>query len=35
MNEEENRPLGARLFDSIDSGLETAGQFVASAAEDK
>ena len=35
MNEEENRPLGARLFDSIDSGLEKAGQFIADAAEDK
>ena len=35
MNKEENRPLGARLFDSIDSGLEKAGQFIADAAEDK
>ena len=35
MNEEENRPLGARLFDAIDSGIDTAGQFIAKAAEDK
>ena len=35
MNEEENRPLGARLFDAIDSGIDTAGQFIADAAEDK
>ena len=35
MNEEENRPVGARLFDAIDSGIDTAGQFIAKAAEDK
>ena len=35
MNEEENRPLGARLFDAIDSGLEKAGDFIVDAAEDK
>ena len=35
MNEEENRPLGARLFDAIDSNLKKAGQFIADAAEDK
>jgi len=35
MNKEENRPLGARLFDAIDSGVDKAGQFIADAAEDK
>ena len=35
MNEEENRPLGARLFDAIDSNFQKAGQFIADAAEDK
>ena len=35
MNEEENRPLGARLFDAIDSGLQKAGDFIVDAAEDK
>ena len=33
--EGENRPLGARLFDAIDSNLQKAGQFIADAAEDK
>ena len=35
MNQDDKQLLGARLFDSIDSGIDAFGNFIAEAAEDK